>query len=127
MLDTTIDPNHEKLTETILASFSGLTALSRDEMNVGHEGVRQLVTTGKPITAGSIATAIDLPEQRTTEILDNYADKGFAFRDEEGTVLAMWGMTVPGTDVPVTSHRVNAYGPTRMPGARSTRSTCHTI
>jgi len=105
MPDTTIDL--EKMTEAMLTSFAGLSALvGTDEMKVGLEGARQLATTGQPTTAAHIAAALGLPEKRVEDLLDTFADTGFAFRDEDGSVLAMCCLTVPGTAVPGTPHRV---------------------
>lgn len=121
MLDTTIDLDNEKLTESMLASFADLSALvGTDEMKVGIEGARQLATAGKPTTAANIAATLNLPEARVEEILRAFADKGFAFRDDDGTVLAMWAVTAPDTAVPEMPHRITLS----TPGAPTVSAWC---
>lgn len=100
MLDTNHDPDNKKLTESLLASFGGLSALKgTDDLKVGKEGARQIATTGQPTNAASIAQALDMPEEKVQKTLQAFAETGLVYFEEDGQVAAMWAINsyaVPG-------------------------------
>lgn len=101
-----------ELTEAMLSTFADLRTLDPEGMRVGLEGSRQLVTTARPTTPQAIAEATGIQSRRVREILADQAERGVVYFDEEGRILSMWGVTVPGTAIPETPHRVQVEGRT---------------
>lgn len=110
MLDTTTDPNNKKLTESLLASFAGLTELKgTDCMDAGKAGARQIIATGQPTSAAQIAQAIGSSEKRAEKILEFFNKVGLAFVMPDGSVPSMWA--VSSVSVPGVPHRLTADAP----------------
>lgn len=101
-----------ELTDAMLATFADLSNLDPEGMKVGLEGARQLITTAEPTTPEAIAKAAGVPTDRVREVLADFADRGVVFFDEGGRIPAMWAVTVPGTAIPETPHRVEVEGRT---------------
>jgi hypothetical protein len=107
MLDTKMDTNNKKLAESLKGSFAAMTEqIGAEGTKVGIEGARQIVTTGKPVTAESIAKSLGMTEERVQQILLRLSNLGLAFRDDNGVVLSMWGVVAPDTHVPVSDHQI---------------------
>lgn len=110
MLYTANDPGNKKLTETLLASFTGLSALKgTDELKVGKEGARQIATTGKPTSAAKIAKALNMPEDFVQKALDSFAETGLAYPMEDGSASNMWAIS--GVAMPGIPHRLTLDSP----------------
>ncbi len=101
-----------ELTQVMLSTFADLSNLDQEEMKVGLEGSRQLVTTARPTRPEAIAEAAGIPEERVREILADHAERGLVYFDQDGGIPSMWAATVPGTAIPEAPHRVEVEGRT---------------
>jgi hypothetical protein len=78
-----------------LSAFANFSGLPEAELRVGLGGARELLRAGAPASAAQIAKAVGLPTDQVADVLWRHAEIGFAFLDEQGQVVAMWGIGGP--------------------------------
>lgn len=95
-----LEKQQAKGKEKMLANLAFMTPEHR---KLHHYLVRQLPFSGEPVSAQSIAEALDIKPERVKEILDDLeAHMTFLFRNDQGEVVWAYPVTVEKTPHSVT-------------------------
>ena len=77
--------------------------MSPDHRRIHHHVVRVLPLTGKPVSAENVAQALEIPLERTKEILQELEEHlTFLVRNDEGRILWAYPVTVEKTPHAIT-------------------------